>query len=68
MTLPKNSSIIVEDGPTILSQILLRYSISSDTAGVAVALNLKVIPRMQWDTTEVQVGDEIEVLSPFEGG
>lgn len=39
------------------------------TAGhYAVAINYDVVPRGQWDATPVSAGDEIEILTPRQGG
>ena len=40
-----------------------------DYAGhVAVALNFDVIPRGKWAETELKLGDEIEIITPRQGG
>jgi sulfur carrier protein len=39
------------------------------TAGhYAVALNYDVVPRGQWDETQLTAGDAIEILTPRQGG
>ncbi|MET9519840.1 sulfur carrier protein ThiS [Streptomyces sp. NPDC002994] len=37
-------------------------------SGVAAALNETVVPRGQWDATELGDGDRIEVLTAVQGG
>ncbi|MGP9809936.1 sulfur carrier protein ThiS [Rhodopseudomonas sp. NSM] len=34
----------------------------------AVAINYDVVPRGKWDETAVNAGDEIEILTPRQGG
>jgi sulfur carrier protein len=34
----------------------------------AVALNYDVVPRGKWDETPLTAGDEIEILTPRQGG
>ena len=34
----------------------------------AVALNYDVVPRGAWDDTALNAGDEIEILTPRQGG
>ncbi|WP_322517795.1 sulfur carrier protein ThiS [Rhodopseudomonas palustris] len=34
----------------------------------AVAINYDVVPRGKWDETPVSAGDEIEILTPRQGG
>ncbi|KPG00048.1 thiamine biosynthesis protein ThiS [Rhodopseudomonas sp. AAP120] len=39
------------------------------TAGhYAVAINYDVVPRGKWDETALAAGDEIEILTPRQGG
>ena len=35
---------------------------------VAVARNGEVVPRGEWDTTQLSTGDSLEVLAPVAGG
>ena len=35
---------------------------------VAVALNHDVVPRARWDQTTIKAGDEIEIITPRQGG
>jgi sulfur carrier protein len=34
----------------------------------AIALNFDVLPRSRWAETELQPGDEIEIITPRQGG
>jgi sulfur carrier protein len=34
----------------------------------AIALNFDVLPRSQWARTELKHGDEIEIITPRQGG
>jgi sulfur carrier protein len=34
----------------------------------AIALNFDVLPRSQWAETALQTGDEIEIITPRQGG
>ncbi|UWE70386.1 sulfur carrier protein ThiS [Corynebacterium diphtheriae bv. gravis] len=36
--------------------------------GIAVAINQRVIPRSQWDTTTVTAGDHLDILTAVQGG
>ena len=36
--------------------------------GVAIARNGEVVPRDQWDSTELQDGDDVEIVRPIRGG
>ena len=39
-----------------------------DGRGVAVAVDGEVVPRGEWATTEVQEGQQVEVLRAVQGG
>ncbi len=46
---------------------LLRELDYEDTH-VAIAVNFDVIPKSRWAETELKAGDEIEIISPRQGG
>jgi len=37
-------------------------------SGIAVALNSDVVPRSEWDTTTLEAGDRIEIVTAAAGG
>lgn len=39
-----------------------------DSKGIAVAVNLSIVPRSKWDTTEIRENDEIEIVHAVQGG
>jgi len=39
-----------------------------DSAHLAIALNYDVIPRAKWSETALKDGDEVEILTPRQGG
>jgi sulfur carrier protein len=39
-----------------------------DATHVAVAVNTHVVPRARWAATNLETGDEIEIISPRQGG
>jgi len=34
----------------------------------AIALNYDVVPKSRWAETQIQAGDEIEIITPRQGG
>jgi len=34
----------------------------------AIAVNYDVLPKSQWSQTQLQAGDEIEIITPRQGG
>ena len=51
-----------------LHQLLLDLEIDPSRPGIAVAINQEVIPRTQWDETEIQPDSEIEIIRAAQGG
>jgi sulfur carrier protein len=49
-------------------EVAVRAAGAPDGRGVAVALDGEVVPRGQWATTEVQDGQQVEVLHAVQGG
>jgi sulfur carrier protein len=39
-----------------------------DGTHVAVAVNAHVVPRARWTATNLETGDEVEIISPRQGG
>jgi sulfur carrier protein len=35
---------------------------------IAIAVNYDVLPRSQWANTQLKAGDEIEIITPRQGG
>jgi sulfur carrier protein len=50
-----------------ISQVLEHFEIHQPT-GIAVALNLSVVKRSEFDKTEIKSGDEIEIIRAVQGG
>jgi sulfur carrier protein len=38
------------------------------TEGLAVAVNREVVPRSQWETREMEAGDDVEIIRATQGG
>jgi sulfur carrier protein len=56
----------VFSAPMTLALLLDRQGYESTR--VAVAVNRAFVPRSTWDTHTLQSGDEIEIVSPMQGG
>lgn len=65
-------NIYINDTPTIIESPQLTTIISNHCngirSGIAVAINQRVIPRSQWDTTTVTAGDRLDILTAVQGG
>jgi len=51
-----------------LHQLLLDLEIDPSRPGIAVAIDQEVIPRTQWQETEIQPDSEIEIIRAAQGG
>ena len=51
-----------------LHQLLLDLDIDPARPGIAVAIDQEVIPRTQWDATEIRQESEIEIIRAAQGG
>jgi sulfur carrier protein len=56
------------DAPATLRQLVEAEGLDPDRRGLAVARNGRVVPRQDWEQTELQTGDAIEIVKPFAGG
>jgi sulfur carrier protein len=51
-----------------LSAVLEYAGVDIQQTGIAVAVNLQVVPRGEWPRWMVEKGDEIEVITARQGG
>jgi sulfur carrier protein len=65
MTITLNGEPHALQGRVTLAELLSRLGY---TSGFAVALNREFVPRSDYASTEVRPGDELEVLTPRQGG
>ncbi len=49
-------------------ELLVVCGIDPDQPGIAVAVNAHIIPRTDWDTTELQPDDHVEIVHARAGG
>lgn len=59
------SPTLVGPGATVASLVA---ALPFDARGVAVAVNLELVPRSRWATTELADNDRVEVLTAAQGG
>lgn len=51
-----------------IPELLRRHGLDPAARGLAVAVNGALLPRRQWATAALAVGDDIEIVRPFGGG
>ena len=55
------------DGTTV-DALVSALGLTADGRGVAVAVDTQVVPRSEWDTTELPPGARVEVVAAVQGG
>ena len=53
---------------TTVSALLEALDVPGGASGVAVAVDAEVVPRGDWDSTELEEGARVEVLRAIQGG
>jgi thiamine biosynthesis protein ThiS len=66
MTIVLNGDRVDISGPLTLSGLLVQLGV--DARRVAVEHNLNVVKRANYDTTQIQEGDQIEIVNFVGGG
>lgn len=54
--------------PAPLRDALCQIGYDPEQQGIAVALNLTVVPRSQWPTTTIAPGDHLDIIGAKQGG
>jgi len=63
MEITVNNKSLCVDETTAVSTV-----VGSDTKGVAVAVNGKIVKKNDWDTTPLKEGDDVVVIRAAYGG
>jgi sulfur carrier protein len=53
---------------TTVRELLDELDVPGGARGVAVAVDAEVVPRGEWETTELDEGAHVEVLRAIQGG
>lgn len=57
--------VTLDDGTTVESLVAQRVD---ENGGIAVAVNLHVVPRSAWAEKTIRDGDRVEILQAAQGG
>jgi sulfur carrier protein len=57
----------VADGATVAS-LVTESNAPEGERGVAVAIDAEVVPRSEWDRTQLSEGQRVEILAAIQGG
>ena len=61
-------AILLPDGKNRLEDVFEAIGIPLQQTGIAVAINMELVPRSEWKATKVQQGDALEVITARQGG
>jgi sulfur carrier protein len=53
---------------TTVRELLDELDVSAGASGVAIAVDAEVVPRGEWETTELDEGARVEILRAIQGG
>ena len=51
-----------------IHDLLIALELNPTQAGIAVAVDQEVIPKTQWQATELHEGSEVEIIRAVQGG
>lgn len=53
---------------TTVAELLRSLGLEASRAGVAVAVNGRVVPRSRWSEQALSAGDDVDIVRPAQGG
>lgn len=56
------------EGRDGVHDLLLSLGIGADQPGIALAVNMTLVPRSEWAQTRLHEGDEVELITARQGG
>jgi sulfur carrier protein len=68
MTITVNGEPRTLPNGTTVAELLDALDLAAGRRGVAVAVDAEVVPRTEWERTEVAEGARVEVLAAIQGG
>ncbi len=68
MTIELNGERVELDSATTVALAVKRVGAAPERAGIAVAVDGEVVPRSEWERTELRDGQRVEVVGAIQGG
>jgi sulfur carrier protein len=68
MTIELNGRRIELEGSATVAAAVAELGAADDRRGIAVAVDGEVVPRSEWDSTELSDGQRVEVVGAIQGG
>ena len=66
-TLTVNGTHVPATGQTVRT-VLVAHGVDPERPGIAIAMNGAIVPRVRWDSVQVQPGDRVEIVHALAGG
>lgn len=74
MTEPQTTLEVMLNGESVrlstreLTEALCEVGYDPEQQGIAVAINMSVVPRSEWGQTDIADGDRIDIVGAKQGG
>ena len=74
MTEPQTTLEVMLNGESVrlstreLTEALCEVGYDPEQQGIAVAINMSVVPRSEWGQTDIAHGDRIDIVGAKQGG
>jgi sulfur carrier protein len=68
MKIKINGEETVLDSKITLNEFIIKRLNGKEPRGIAVALNMSIIPKSKWEETVINENDEIEIVTAVQGG
>ena len=68
MTIELNGERVELESAATVARAVERLGAGDGRRGVAVAVNGEVVPRSQWERTELRDGQNVEIVGAIQGG
>lgn len=62
------NGVAVETQDSALLSLLAAHQLTPESTGVAVAVNLSVVPKSQWASQQLHDGDAVDIVHAKAGG
>jgi sulfur carrier protein len=68
MKIKINGEESVLDSKITLNEYIIKRLNGKEPGGIAVALNMSIVPKSKWEETVIHENDEIEIVTAVQGG
>lgn len=68
MKIKINGEESVLDSKITLNEFIVKRLNGKEPRGIAIALNMGIVPKSKWEETVINENDEIEIVTAVQGG